>query len=53
MLTAEKIREWIITALLNKPKLGENYIDWHTETDECGVTIYPCGQEFEIIIKKK
>ena len=53
MLTAEKIREWIITALLNKPKLGENYIDWHTEADECGLTIYPCGQEFEIIMKKK
>lgn len=53
MLTAEKIREWIIYELLSKPVLGQNYVDWHTESGECGLTIYPCGQEFEIIIKKK
>lgn len=53
MLTAEKVREWIINELLAVPKLGENYVDWHTEDGECGLTIYPCGQEFEIIIKKK
>lgn len=53
MITAEKIREWIIYAIWNNPKLGVNYVDWHTETGECGLTIYPCGEEFEIIIKKK
>ncbi len=53
MLTAEKIRKWIVYAILDNPKVGVNYVDWHTETGECGLTIYPCGQEFEIIIKKK
>ena len=53
MLSAEKVREWIINELFVEPKLGENYVDWHTESGECGLTIYLCGQEFEIIIKKK
>lgn len=53
MITAEKVREWIINEVFLEPVLGHNYIDWHTETGECGLTIYPCGEEFEIIIKKK
>ena len=53
MLTCEKIREWIVNGIWNNPKLGVNYIDWHTENGECGLTIYPCDEEFEIIIKKK
>ena len=53
MYTAENIRNWIINELFVEPKLGENYVDWHTENGECGLTIYPCGEEFEIIIKKK
>ena len=53
MLTCEKIREWIVNGIWSNPKLGVNYIDWHTENDECGLTIYPGGEEFEIIIKKK
>ena len=52
MITAEKVREWIVNGLFMEPRLGVNYVDWHTETGECGVTIYPCGEEFEIIIKK-
>lgn len=53
MITEEKVREWIINALFAEPKLGVNYVDWHTESCECGVTVYPCGEEFDIIIKKK
>ena len=53
MITAEKVREWIVNGLFMEPRLGVNYVDWHTETGECGVTIYPCGEKFEIIIKKK
>ena len=30
MISVEKMREWIIEALINEPKLEENYIDWHT-----------------------
>lgn len=53
MITAEKVREWIIHSLFAEPKLGVNYVDWHTEGGESGLTIYPCGEEFEIIIRKK
>ena len=53
MLTCEKIREWIVNGSWNNPELGVNYVDWHTEKGECGLTIYPCDEEFEIIIKKK
>lgn len=55
MITVEKIREWIIEALINEPKLEENYIDWHTENlGECGVTImFSKENQFDIIIKRK
>ena len=55
MKTAEDIRKQIIESLFNTPKLGENYIDWHTENDECGVTImYPNqNKQFDIIIRSK
>ena len=52
MITEEKVREWIINALCAEPELGVNYVDWHTESGECGMTIYPCGEEFNIVIKK-
>ena len=55
MRTAEDIRKNIAEALFNNPKLGENYIDWHTEDGECGLTIIfkHANEEFEIVIKKK
>lgn len=53
MFTVELIRKLIINSMWNNPKSEVNYTEWNTETDECGFTIYPCGEEFEIIIKKK
>lgn len=54
MIAVEKIREWIVRALLNEPKLGKNYVDWHTENSgECGVTIMYPNEQFEIIIIRK
>ena len=53
MFTEEKIREMIVYGIFNNPKLGVNYIDWHTEDGKCGLTIYPNREEFEIIITKK
>ena len=51
--TVEDIRRWIISAVLGEPKLGQNYVDWHTENlNECGVTIKYPSSEFEIIIRK-
>jgi hypothetical protein len=37
MRTAEDIRKEIVDGLFNKPILGENYIDWHTDDGECGL----------------
>ena len=54
MLKPETIRHWIIYGLLNEPKLGENYIDWHTEDyGECGLTLIYPHDEFDIVIKRK
>ena len=55
MRTAEDIRKDIVEAFFNNPKLGENYIDWHTENGECGLTLMfkNANEEFEIIIRRK
>ena len=55
MRTAEDIRKDIVEAFFNNPKLGENYIDWHTEDGECGLTLMfkNANEEFEIIIRRK
>ena len=55
MKTAEDIRKEIVEGLFNKPILGENYIDWHTDDGECGLTIIfkNANEEFDIIIRKQ
>lgn len=56
MKAVEDIRKQIIEAFFNNPKLGENYIDWHTENSgECGVTIMfkNSNEEFDIIISRR
>jgi hypothetical protein len=55
MRTAEDIRKEIVEGLFNKPILGENYIDWHTDDGECGLTIIfkNAKEEFDIIIRKQ
>lgn len=52
MITVEAIREWIVMELLNKPVLGQNYVDWHTEDGECGVTLMYGKEHFDITIRK-
>lgn len=53
--SAEEIRKQIVESVFNNPKLGENYVDWHTEDGECGLTLMfkNAKEEFEIIIRKK
>lgn len=55
MHTAEDIRKDIVESFFNNPKLGENYIDWHTENGECGLTLIfkHANEVFEIIIKQR
>ena len=55
MRTAEDMRKEIVEALFNNPKLGEHYVDWHTEDGECGLTIMfkNADEEFDIIITRR
>ena len=55
MRTAEDIRKDIVQSLFNNPKLGEHYIDWHTENGECGLTLIfkSANERFDLIIKRK
>ena len=55
MRTEEDMRKQIIEAMFNNPKLGENYIDWHTEGGECGLTLMfkNTNEKFDIIIRKR
>lgn len=52
-MTAEDIRKWFINKFLINPVLGVNYVDWHTENGECGLTIIFPSKQFDIIIKER
>ena len=52
MINENDIRRHIIAALLNEPILGQNYVDYHNENDECCVRIMYPGKQFDIIIKE-
>ena len=52
MINENDIRRYIIAALLNEPILGQNYVDYHNEDDECCVRIMYPGKQFDIIIKE-
>ena len=52
MINENDIRRYIIAALLNEPILGQNYVDYHNENDECCVRIMYSGKQFDIIIKE-
>lgn len=51
MISTENIRKRIIATLLINPVLGENYVDWHNDSGECGVTIMLPDQSIDIIIR--
>lgn len=51
-MMALDIRNEIINKFLVNPVLGENYVDWHTENGECGLTIMLGDKKFDIIIKE-
>ena len=55
MRTVEDMRKEIVEALFNNPKLGEHYVDWHTENGECGLTIMfkHADETFDIIITRR
>lgn len=54
MKTAENIRREIIKKFFGADaRLGTDYIDWHGENGECGLTINIDGEAFGIVISKK
>lgn len=51
MVSVEEVRTYILKHILTKPRLGINYIDWHTEeSGVCGLTVKICSQVFDITI---
>lgn len=52
MKTAENIRKEIIEKFFGTDaKLGTDYIDWHGENGECGLTIKTKDGSFDMIIR--
>ena len=52
MINENDIRRYIISALLNEPILGQNYVDYHNKNDECCVRIMYSSKQFDITIKE-
>ena len=51
-MSVENLRTILLSMIYDKPELGKDYVDWHTENfGECGVTIYLGEQKFDIIIR--
>lgn len=50
--TPEDLRRNIIN-VLSKGKLGEDYIDWHTDEGKCGLTLIVKGECFDMVITKR
>jgi hypothetical protein len=51
-MSVETLRTILLSMIYDKPELGKDYIDWHTEdSGECGVTISLGRQKFDIIIR--
>lgn len=48
-----ELREAIINKILINPKLGVNYIDYHTDNGECGLELIFGEEKFDLIITKK
>lgn len=58
ILTREQFRNIVINALgrfncLKDNELGSGYVDWHTDNNDCGLTVTLAnGENFSMIITK-
>ena len=53
-ITAEMFRKTLVDTLWDgNAILGENYIDWHTESGDCGVTLMSTLGDYDITITKR
>lgn len=52
VMSVETLRNILLSMIYDKPELGKDYVDWHTENSgECGVTISIGNQKFDIIVR--
>ena len=53
-ITAEMFRKILVDTFWDgNAILGENYIDWHTENGDCGVTLMSASGDYDITITKR
>ena len=53
-ITAEMFRKTLIDTFWDgNAILGENYIDWHTENGDCGLTLMSILGDYDIVITKQ
>lgn len=53
MYTEEDLRKNIVESVFPTPLFGENYIDWHSDNGECGLTLIIGDDYFDITINKR
>lgn len=53
-VSAERFRKVLIDTFFDgNAILGENYVDWHTENGDCGLTLMSTLGDYDIIITKR
>ena len=53
-ISAERFRKVLIDTFFDgNAILGENYVDWHTENGDCGLTLMSTLGDYDIIITKR
>lgn len=53
-VSAERFRKFLIDTFWDgNAILGKNYVDWHTENGDCGLTLMSTLGDYDIIITKR
>ena len=53
-VTAEMFRKTLIDTFWDgNAILGKNYVDWHTDTGDCSVTLMSTLGDYDIVITKR
>ena len=53
-VSAERFRKVLIDTFFDgNAILGENYVDWHAENGDCGLTLMTTLGDYDIIITKR
>ena len=53
-ITSERFRKILVDISWDgNAILGENYIDWHTDIGDCGVTLMSTLGDYDIVITKR